>query len=202
MTSLTLLLEWVTLFNFRQHLLFSFIKEVCQTVIEVNIILWTCTKTEAPLVYWRTRNSSLLLRTSQIWWNDWTIQMSVAATTLNCDTLLYKILNRRLPILCAFKTLQLRWLTNQIQTLQLRWCDQCAIWWLVTTVLEIPARSSFSQGIEVTSPRDENCTSPRRGQFSSRGDVTELPSEKDDRAGISIATQPKISIFVLCTSSL
>jgi hypothetical protein len=50
---------------------------------------------------------------------------------------------------------------------------------LFLELLEIPTRSSFSQGIEVTSPRDENCTRPRQGQFSSRGDVTELPSEKE-----------------------
>jgi hypothetical protein len=44
---------------------------------------------------------------------------------------------------------------------------------------------SFSLGNSVTSQRDENC--PRRGlvQFSSLGDVTSIPCEKDDRAVIS-----------------
>jgi hypothetical protein len=45
----------------------------------------------------------------------------------------------------------------------------------------------------VTSPRDENC--PRRGlvQFSSLGDVTSIPCEKDDRAVIS-STRSQLSV--------
>jgi hypothetical protein len=44
---------------------------------------------------------------------------------------------------------------------------------------------SISLGNSVTSPRDENC--PRRGlvQFSSLGDVTVIPCEKERRAVIS-----------------
>jgi hypothetical protein len=37
----------------------------------------------------------------------------------------------------------------------------------------------------VMSPRDENCTSPRRGQFSSLGDVTSIPCEIESQAVIS-----------------